>query len=150
MAFYANFGFVVIKDNRDFQWPDRVGVNFNMMPGAQGRAVQLVLPDGGELQTRIDLIEWIAPRWKNPDTDRPLEERFPRVIALLTHNIRDAAADLIGRGFKPNLPLRDPDPMTGHLGVICFTDPDGHIVELTEFVPGQLGSKTDGFAKRAK
>ena len=42
MDFYAHFGFEVAKDNRDVQWPDYVGDNFNMIPGAQGRAVQLV------------------------------------------------------------------------------------------------------------
>ena len=55
MAFYAHFGFELIKDNREVQWPDYVGDNFNMIPGAQGRAVQLVLPHDDELQTRIDL-----------------------------------------------------------------------------------------------
>jgi len=33
-AFYAHFGFEVIKDNRDVQWPDYVGSNFNMVPRA--------------------------------------------------------------------------------------------------------------------
>ena len=59
-AFYANFGFAVIKDNRDVQWPEFVGKNFDMVAGAQGRAVQLVLPNDDRLQTRIDLIEWAA------------------------------------------------------------------------------------------
>src|SRR3954468_6087345 len=98
-AFYANFGFEVIKDNRNVAWPDYVGRNFNMVSGAQGRAVQLVLPQDDALQTRIDLIEWVRPRWRNPDDGKPPEERFPRVMALLTHNIRDATAALIARGL---------------------------------------------------
>jgi predicted lactoylglutathione lyase len=149
MAFYANFGFTVTKDNRDIQWPDRVGAMFRMLPGAQGRAVQLVLPNAGELQTRIDLIEWIKPRWRNRDTEGSLEEQFPRVIALLTHNIREAFDDLVKRGLTPTMPLHPPEPSLGSLGVCAFVDPDGHIVELTEFVPGQLGSRTDDLPKRA-
>lgn len=147
-AFYGHFGFVVKKDNRDVLWPDYVGANFNMMPGAQGRAVQLVLPDAHELQTRIDLIQWVRPHWHNENTARPLEERIPRVMALLTHNVRDAYEDLVSRGLQPTQPLRAPDPVTGVQGVVCFTDPDGHIVELIEYFPGQLGSRTDQLPSR--
>lgn len=147
-AFYANFGFEVIKDNRDVVWPEFVGRNFNMVPGAQGRAVQLVLPQDDALQTRIDLIEWVRPRWHNSEDAKPPGERIPRVMALLTHNIRAAAQALIARGLVPTQPLRDPDPVTGVQGVVCFPDPDGHIVELIEYAPGQLGSKTDGLPKR--
>jgi catechol 2,3-dioxygenase-like lactoylglutathione lyase family enzyme len=147
MAFYARFGFEVIKDNRDVAWPDYVGRNFNMIGGAQGRAVQLILPQDDALQTRIDLIEWVRPRWQNPDANRPVEARFPRVMALLTQNIQAATRDLIAQGLQPTQPLRDPDPVIGVQGVVCFADPDGHIVELIEYFPGQLGSKTDGLPK---
>lgn len=147
MAFYAHFGFEVAKDNREVKWPDYVGRNFNMGPGVQGRAVQLVLPTDDELQTRIDLIEWVNPRWQNPDEGRPEGERFPRVMALLTNNIAQATRDLMQRGLRPTQPLRDPDPVIGVQGVVCFADPDGHIVELIEYFPGQLGSKTDGLEK---
>ena len=140
-AFYARFGFEVIKDNRNVKWPPYVGTNFNMITGAQGRAVQLVLPQDDALQTRIDLIEWVHPRWKNPG------DGFPRVMALLTQNIQAATKALIAQGLTPTQPLRDPDPVIGVQGVVCFADPDGHIVELIEYFPGQLGSKTDGLPK---
>ena len=68
-------------------------------------------------------------------------------MALLMNNIRAATADLIGRGLVPTQPLRDPDSVIGVQGVVCFADPDGHIVELIEYFPGQLGSKTDGLPK---
>ena len=97
-AFYAHFGFEVIKDNRNVQWPDYVGSNFNMVKGAQGRAVQLVLPQDDALQTRIDLIEWVRPRWQNSEDAKPAAERIPRVMALLTHNIRAATEALIAQG----------------------------------------------------
>lgn len=148
-AFYAHFGFEVIKDNRDVKWPDYVGRNFNMMTGAQGRAVQLVLPQDDALQTRIDLIEWVRPKWVNPEDAKPAADRVPRVMALLTHNIQAATRALIAKGLTPTQPLRDPDPVIGVQGVVCFPDPDGHIVELIEYFPGQLGSKTDGLPKLA-
>lgn len=146
-AFYGHFGFEVIKDNRNVVWPDYVGKNFNMGSGVQGRAVQLVLPQDDSLQTRIDLIEWVRPKWRNPDLDQPEGQRFPRVMALLTHNIQSATKELMAKGLKPTQPLRPPDPVIGVQGVVCFPDPDGHIVELIEYFPGQLGSKTDGLAK---
>lgn len=148
MDFYAHFGFKVAKDNRDVQWPDYVGDNFNMIPGAQGRAVQLVLPDADPLQTRIDLIEWIKPRWTNEEAHKPLEQRLPRVLALLTHNVQEAAKDLVAKGLKATNPVRARDPAIGVEGVICFEDPDGHIVELIEYFPGQLGSKSENLPKR--
>lgn len=150
MAFYAHFGFEVTKDNRDVEWPDFVGRNFAMKSGAQGRAVQLVLPHGDELQTRIDLIEWVDPRWHNRDREQPLEQRIPRIMALLTHNVCGAYEDLTSRGLEPTQPLREPDPVIGVQGVVCFQDPDGHIVELIEYFPGQLGSRTDELPRRER
>ncbi len=148
MAFYGHFGFEVIKDNREVEWPDYVGANFKMVPGAQGRAVQLVLPRDDELQTRIDLIEWIRPRWLDENAGRPVDARIPRVMALLTHNVANAVEDLATRGLAPTQPLRGPDPVIGVKGVVCFEDPDGHIVELIEYFPGQLGSRTDDLPRR--
>ena len=148
MAFYAHFGFEVIKDNRDVKWPEYVGDNFNMVPGAQGRAVQLVLPQDDELQTRIDLIEWVRPKWGNEEANKPLEERLPRVVALLTHNVHEAAKELTAKGLNATNPIRGPDPSIGVEGVICFEGPDGHIVELIEYFPGQLGSNTESLPRR--
>ena len=147
MAFYAHFGFEVIKDNREVQWPDYVGKNFDMVPGAQGRAVQLVLPNDDRLQTRIDLIEWVRPRWRNVEIEGAVEDRAPRVIALLTRNVHNACADLISRGLWPTQPVRPPDASIGVQGVVCFPDPDGHIVELIEYFGDQLGSRTDELPK---
>lgn len=148
MAFYANFGFEVIKDNREVQWPDYVGENFNMKSGAQGRAVQLVLPQDDALQTRIDLIQWLDPLWQNHNQNLPPEQRIPRVMALLTHNVQTAAKALIAKGLTATNPVRPEDPTIGVKGVVCFEDPDGHIVELIEYFGDQLGSRTDELPKR--
>lgn len=151
LEFYGLFGFEVIKDNRNVVWPDYVGENFNMISGAQGKAVQLVLPqgEGGELQTRIDLIEWLKPKWRNPYRDLPPGENNPRVMALLIDNIQGATDELMAKGLKPTRPLRPPDPKIGVQGVVCFEDPDGHIVELIEYFAGQLGSRTDELETRS-
>jgi catechol 2,3-dioxygenase-like lactoylglutathione lyase family enzyme len=146
--FYAHFGFEVIKDNREVVWPDFVGANFNMKPGSQGRAVQLVLPHDDALQTRIDLIEWVEPRWQNENDAKPLDRQIPRIMALLTRNIADAYEDLLSRGLKATQPLRAPDSTIGVQGVVCFADPDGHIVELIEYFDDQLGSRTDELPTR--
>ncbi len=146
--FYGHFGFEVIKDNRNVEWPDFVGANFNMQPGAQGRAMQLVLPHDDELQTRLDLIEWVKPRWTNENDGRPLAERIPRIMALLTENVQEAYTDLVSRGLTPTQPIRPPDEVIGVKGVVCFADPDGHIVELIEYFGDQLGSRTDDLPTR--
>ena len=119
-----------------------------MVSGAQGRAVQLILPHDDELQTRIDLIEWLKPKWTNPYADRPTEENIPRVMALLTENIAAAVEDLATKELAPTRPLRAPDATIGVQGVVCYQDPDGHIVELIEYVGDQLGSKTDDLPHR--
>lgn len=143
LEFYGRFGFEIIKDNRNVVWPDYVGENFNMISGAQGKAVQLILPHDDELQTRIDLIEWIKPRWTNRNLEQPPEAHIPRIMALLTENIEVAVGSLMEQGLVPTRPLRPPDDKIGVQGVVCFADPDGHIVELIEYYPGQLGSRTD-------
>jgi hypothetical protein len=38
--------------------------------------------------------------------------------------------------------------MIGVQGVVCFKDPDDHIVELIEYFGDQLGSRTDDLPKR--
>jgi catechol 2,3-dioxygenase-like lactoylglutathione lyase family enzyme len=148
IEFYGLFGFEIIKDNRGVVWPDYVGENFNMKSAAQGNAVQLILPHDDELQTRVDLIEWLDPRWKSPYAGLPAEQNFPRVMALLTENVIVAVDDLASKGLRPTNPLRPPDAKIGVQGVVCFADPDGHIVELIEYFPGQLGSRTDDLEHR--
>jgi len=73
---------------------------------------------------------------------------MPRVMALLTENIAAAYEDLLSRGLKATAPLRDPDPVIGVQGVVCFEDPDGHIVELIEYFGDQLGSASENLPNR--
>ena len=145
LAFYTRLGFKVLRDNRDVLWPDYVGENFGMS-AAQGGGGLLALGDS-EHHTRLDLIEWLEPRWENPDA-APSPERVPRIMALRTRNIRAAYAELRDEGFEFINSPRDPDPMTGVESVVCLRDPDGYVVELIEYMGDRLGSNVADLATR--
>ena len=148
LEFYQTLGFRVLRDNRDVVWPDYVAENFGMQR-AQGRGALLALGEG-EQHTRLDLIEWLEPRWPGPDPRLPLSQQAPRIIALRTHNLRAACAELSARGIAFIRPPRDPDPDTGIESVVCCRDPDGLLVELIEYMPGVLGSRIAHLEKRAR
>jgi catechol 2,3-dioxygenase-like lactoylglutathione lyase family enzyme len=115
------------------------------MPVAQGRGTLLGIGDG-ELETRLDLIEWLEPAL-DPPPDTPIESRVPRIIALRTDNVAAAYADLRARGIdfvsEPQSARR-----SGIVGVCCCRDPDGLLVELIEYEPGLLGSRIEGLPRR--
>ncbi len=140
LAFYQLLGFDVLRDNRDVIWPRSVGENFGM-PVAQGRGALLGLGDG-EHHTRIDLIEWLEPRWANPRSP------VPRILALRTRNVRAAYADLKARGVEFIGEPRDSDPKIGVESVVCCRDPDGLVVELIEYIGGRLGSRIEDLPTR--
>ena len=145
LAFYTRLGFRVLRDNRDVVWPEYVGQNFGMH-AAQGRGALLALGDS-EHHTRLDLIEWLEPRWENPDAP-PSPQRVPRVMALRTRNLRAAYHALRAEGVEFIAEPRDPDPVTGVESVVCCRDPDGLIVELIEYMGDRLGSRVDDLQTR--
>ncbi|MCR9096139.1 MAG: VOC family protein [bacterium] len=145
LAFYTRLGFQVLRDNRDVVWPDYVGSNFGMRR-AQGRGALLGLGTS-EHHTRLDLIEWLEPRWKNPD-DPADPDRVPRVMALRTRNLRAAYEELRGEGFDFIGAPMDPNPTTGVESVVCLRDPDGYVVELIEYMGDRLGSRVDELETR--
>lgn len=140
LDFYTTLGFNVLRDNRDVIWGEMVARNFGM-PAAQGRGALLGIGDG-ELETRLDLIEWLEPA-----LDTPPEHRVPRIIALRTDNVQAAYDDLSARGIefvsKPQSARR-----SGIVNVCCCRDPDGLLVELIEYEPGLLGSRIEGLPRR--
>ncbi len=140
LDFYTTLGFRVLRDNRDVVWPDYVATQFGM-ERAQGRGALLAI-DEGELHTRLDLIEWLEPRWKG------YEGEVPRIIALRTRNLHAAYEELRARGIEFITPPRGPDADTGIEGVVCCRDPDGLVVELIEYSPGVLGSRIDRLERR--
>ncbi len=146
LEFYQRLGFRVLRDNRDVIWPSYVGDNFGM-EAAQGRGALLGLGES-EHHTRLDLIEWLEPRWENPN-DPPSPKRVPRIMALRTRNLRRAYEDLRSQGVEFIATPRDPDPVTGVESVVCCRDPDGYVVELIEYIGGRLGSRVDDLEVRS-
>ena len=146
LAFYQRLGFRVLRDNRDVVWPAMVAENFGMR-AAQGRGALLGLGESAD-HTRIDLIEWLEPRWLGPDEATPSREVIPRVIALRTRNVRAAYADLSAAGVEFIRPPRDPNPTVGIESVACCRDPDGTVVELIEYMGDRLGSRIDLLERR--
>lgn len=147
LAFYTRLGFRVLRDNRDIVWPDFVAENFGMTR-AQGRGALLGLGES-EHHTRLDLIEWLEPRWQSPDVP-PSPDRVPRVMALRTRNVRAAYHALSSEGIEFISTPRDPDPRTGVEAVVCCRDPDGHIIELIEYMGDRLGSRIDDLESRTE
>ena len=146
LDFYTTLGFRLLRDNRDVIWPAEVAENFGM-PAAQGRGALLAIGDGA-LHTRIDLIEWLEPRWEDPGATLPSERRIPRVMALRTRNVRAAYRDLSARGGGGSA-LRWQCASTGVESVACCLDPDGLVVELIEYMPGRLGSRIEDLPRRS-
>jgi len=147
LAFYQKLGFRVLRDNRDVVWPAMVAENFGMR-AAQGRGALLGLGDGPD-HTRLDMIEWLEPRWPGHDPGSAGREAIPRVIALRTRNVRAAYAELRDQGIEFVREPREPNPMVGIESVVCCRDPDGTIVELIEYMGDRLGSRIDALERRA-
>ena len=146
LDFYTTLGFRLLRDNRDVIWPAEVAENFGM-PAAQGRGALLAIGEG-EAHTRIDLIEWLEPRWQDPAAALSPERRIPRVMALRTQNVRAAYRDLSARGIPFIRPPREANPSIGVESVACCLDPDGLVVELIEYMPGRLGSRIEELPRR--
>jgi catechol 2,3-dioxygenase-like lactoylglutathione lyase family enzyme len=146
LAFYQALGFQVLRDNRDVVWPDFVAENFGMRR-AQGRGALLALgPEPHHV--RLDLLEWLEPRWEGPRTDVAIEDRVPRIIAIRTRNVRAAYRELRARGIEFVREPREPDAALGIESVVCCRDPDGNLIELIEYMPGVLGSRVAHLATR--
>jgi catechol 2,3-dioxygenase-like lactoylglutathione lyase family enzyme len=146
LDFYQKLGFRILRDNRDVVWPAMVAENFGM-PVAQGRGALLAIGDGPD-HTRIDLIEWLEPRWRGPEQSDASGEAIPRVIALRTRNVRAAWADLRAQGIEFIREPREPNPTVGIESIVCCRDPDGTIVELIEYMGDRLGSRIDLLERR--
>jgi len=146
LAFYQTLGFKLLRDNRDVVWPPFVAANFGLKR-AQGRGALLAIgPE--EHHTRLDLIEWIEPKWVDEQAHVPRDERVPRIIALRTRNVRAAYDELRARGIAFHGAPNPPDPRSGIEAVVCCRDPDGNIVELIEYMEGLLGSRIDHLERR--
>lgn len=147
LDFYQKLGFQILRDNRDVVWPESVAQNFGMEV-AQGRGALLALGEGPE-HTRLDLIEWLEPRWGGPRAEVASSDGIPRIMALRTHNVRAAHAALSAAGVEFIGTPREPDASTGVESVVCCRDPDGYVVELIEYMGDRLGSRIDDLPTRS-
>jgi len=145
LAFYQTLGFRLLRDNRDIIWPDYVATQFGLRR-AQGRGALLALGEEAH-HTRLDLIEWLEPARVEARKDTT-KAGVPRIMALRTHGVRAAYAELQKRGIAFITEPRGPDPDTGIEAVVCCRDPDGLIIELIEYMPGVLGSRIDKLERR--
>jgi catechol 2,3-dioxygenase-like lactoylglutathione lyase family enzyme len=148
LDFYQRLGFRILRDNRDVLWPESVAENFGMEV-AQGRGALLALGEGPD-HTRLDLIEWLEPRWTGEEMKGPSPERIPRIMALRTRNVRAAYAALSAAGVEFIGTPREPDPTIGVESVVCCRDPDGYVVELIEYMGDRLGSRIDDLPTRSE
>ncbi len=150
LEFYQTLGFTILSDRRDVIWPDFVATNFGVR-AAQGRGCLLGLGDDYlPVQTRIDLVQWLAPLLHDDTAGLALEDRVPRIMALRTHNVAAAYENLRAKGIEFTAPPMPPNEKTGVKGLVCCRDPDGMIVELIEYFPGVFGSITSVLPTRDK
>lgn len=133
LEFYRLIGFHVARDLGEVgnKYLER-GLR---MPHLLGRAALLQCGDD-KRSTRLDLIEW-----KNP---KPEGKPYPHLwhvgmarIALVTDKLQELydkvkSASMDGVEFFSE-PQLIPNPKGGHDSFVCFTDPDGTVIELIQF-----------------
>ena len=134
LEFYKLIGFHVARDLGESgnKYIERA---LRMPPRPVGRAALLQCGDD-KRGTRLDLIEW-----KNPKAEG---KPYPHLwhlgicrIALVTEKLQEIcdkvrAANMEGVEFFSE-PQLIPNGRGGHDSFICFTDPDGTVIELIQF-----------------
>jgi catechol 2,3-dioxygenase-like lactoylglutathione lyase family enzyme len=131
LEFYKMLGFRVVLDLKE-------GGNERLSRGLKldncvGRAVLMMAGDE-KRATRLDLIEWKNP----PAHGRPygdLAHVGIARIALRTRNLRETYETLKANGVKFFSEPQVFDTKRGRESFVCFTDPDGTVLELIEFAP---------------
>jgi glyoxylase I family protein len=144
LEFYTSIGFKVIRDNRDVIWPDWVAPQMGLKKAQARGALLAIGPE--EHHTRLDLLEWLEPELDRPP-DKPIDERVPRIIALLTENVEGLYEDLKAKGIEFVSQPRGEEAL-GLKAVCQCRDPDGLLVEFIEYMPGVLGSRVDSLPQR--
>ena len=130
LEFYQMLGFRVVADLGE---GGSQALNAGLrIPDGRGRAALLMLGEDPHA-TRIDLIEW-----KNPKTAGQAYPHLYHVgmarLALKTKNLPQVYEDLRARGVEFfSEPQELSFPNQGRASFVCFTDPDGTILELIDF-----------------
>ncbi|MCO4748337.1 MAG: VOC family protein [Proteobacteria bacterium] len=126
-AFYEKLGFRVLMEVEQDGTADvakAVG-----LPPYKVKGALMALGDGSV----IDLLEWQDPHDPSPPYAQLNHVGLAR-IAFATSDIEADIARLKADGvtFLSEEPAEVPDPLGGTTRFICFTDPDGTVLELIE------------------
>ncbi len=130
LEFYKMLGFAVVADLGE---GGSEALNAGLkIPDGRGKAALLMLGKDPHA-TRIDLIEW-----KNPKTEGQAYPHLYHVgmarLALKTKNLQQVYEDLKTKGVEFfSEPQELNFPNQGKASFVCFTDPDGTILELIDF-----------------
>jgi catechol 2,3-dioxygenase-like lactoylglutathione lyase family enzyme len=133
LEFYKMLGFRVVRDlgeggNKYFERGLKI-------PHPIGRAALLMLGDEGRA-TRIDLIEWKSPKTEGKPYPHLYHTGICR-IALVTDNLQEVCDQVQAAGTEGVEFFSEPQVITDRKGqtssFVCFTDPDGTVIELIQF-----------------
>ena len=94
------------------------------------KVVRLVCPETPEIQ--IDLQQYIEPEGKQSDSN--LGDVANSHVCIEVNDIAKAYADLKAKGVKfVSEPVMFDLEAEGKIGCVFFMDPDGYVLELTEY-----------------
>jgi catechol 2,3-dioxygenase-like lactoylglutathione lyase family enzyme len=127
LSFYQKLGFKVVLDFQEGMSSEPMAKAFNMSH-AQIRGVHLIL-ENDPTGTRIDLVEFQDPKTEG----KPYPHLYHTGIARMcfrTQNIHQAYENLKQQGVNF---FSQPQMLPGtNVTIVCFTDPDGTVLELLE------------------
>jgi glyoxylase I family protein len=133
LEFYKLLGFKVVRDlgeggNKYFERGLKI-------PRPVGRAALLMLGDD-KYATRVDLIQWKSP----PTEGKPYPHLYHAGVcrvALWTDNLQEVCDQVKAANMEGVEFFSEPQVMKNRDGTnssfVCFTDPDGTVIELIQF-----------------
>ena len=135
LAFYELLGFKIVRDLGEAgnKYIERA---LRMPHPAVGRAALLQCGDD-KRSTRLDLIEWKSPKAEGKPYPHLWHVGMAR-IALVTDRLQELcdkvkAANMPGVEFFSEPQVIPRGDGKGSDSFVCFTDPDGTVVELIQF-----------------
>jgi len=135
LAFYELLGFKIVRDLGEAgnKYIERA---LRMPHPAVGRAALLQCGDD-KRSTRLDLIEWKSPKAEGKPYPHLWHVGMAR-IALVTDRLQELcdkvkSANMSGVEFFSEPQVIPRGDGKGSDSFVCFTDPDGTVVELIQF-----------------
>lgn len=130
LAFYQKLGFKIIRDLGETALR-KVNPGLRLPVDARLRAVLMILGDDPR-STRLDLIEWKAPKTVGPANADLLHAGMAR-IALRTKTLREDYENLKAQGIEFwTEPVMIDVGEGREEGFVCCQDPDGAVIELIQ------------------